>query len=498
MCWGMWRSFLTAWVLPATTAKRTQHLPLRRALTAHLVAVALTWALMVILPHWANPYGSGSVSSVLTELRDTVGQYVLDWQRDPWQSLDSLMRLVIPIEVGLLGLTLVIMPWGARDESFRGSYVHTLRRVWLQTTHVIPIVLLLGGVAIGLASAERAWWRDHPIPTGRPKLALAPELSPGDSGYENARLEYDVAKRQYDRQMLEFEKRWQAWSQTVPWYVGVLPDLMVWGWLLAATWFLGAVLRAVGAPRTVLPVTRSPMCEACGYSLIRMGTDCRCPECGEPVGRSLGLDARSGVVWEHRSKEGRLKAWWRCGIEAVFHPTRLGRQVRLSSQGDDHRRFLLLHLPFVLGMGFFGFLAYGRTGLTTSRPFIEPMLILVEYITVFGVGGVVGTVLLTNLAALLAAAWYGLLTRRNLMPGSIQVACYLSGYLALMIGFAAASGAAVATLHDDRFFRTTAQFLQIGEGALAVSIWLMPNLIWWILYFVLVFRGTAAIRYANR
>jgi hypothetical protein len=149
-------------------------------------------------------------------------------------------------------------------------------------------------------------------------------------------------------------------------------------------------------------------------------------------------------------------------------------------------------------MGFFGFLAYGRTGWTPSRSLVEPMLILFEYITVFGVGAVVGAVLVTNLAALLAAGWYGLSTRRNLMPGSIQVACYLSGYLALMIGFVAVSGAAVATLHYDRFYRTPAQFLQIDEGALAISIWLMPNFIWWIIYSVLVFRGTRATRYANR
>ena len=116
----------------------------------------------------------------------------------------------------------------------------------------------------------------------------------------------------------------------------------------------------------------------------------------------------------------------------------------------------------------------------------------------YGSFSVIAAVLLTSLAALLGSAWHGFRGRRNLMPGAIQVACYLSGYLTLCFVFAAASGTTVVTLYDSGFYADWTRILRIDDGFLAFFSWLVPNTLCLIVYFVLVIRGTAATRYANR
>ena len=78
------------------------------------------------------------------------------------------------------------------------------------------------------------------------------------------------------------------------------------------------------------------------------------------------------------------------------------------------------------------------------------------------------------------------------------MACYLSGYLTLCYLFAAGSGTAVVTLYCSSFFAGWARTLRIDDGFLAFLSWFVPNMLCLMVYFVLVVRGTAATRYANR
>ncbi len=496
----MWTSLVTAWVLPATTATRTQHLPLHRAFVAHLLAAALVPILVVILTVSANSYSpfSISISKLSTQLLEVFGFLVLDLQRDPSGIILSLLGQGLAVEVGFLALAVLLMPWGARDERIGATYRHALRRVWLQSAHAIPIVLLVGSVAIALAGAERAWWRENPSPTGSPKLPLTPELTASDPGYAEAQREYEAARRQYQRQSLKHRQNIAAWSRTVPWYLGSQGGMIASVALMASLWGLWALVRALGADRTVLPLVRAPTCEHCGYSLTGMPMESRCPECGEPVEESLGAGARSGTIWERRTEVGRLPAWWRCFLGTLFQPTRFARHLRLVSPENDYRSFFALHLPLIFCFGAAGFLACILAAIANVMLFFSSEQFLMTTGVIYGSFSVIAAVLLTGLAALLGSAWHGFRGRRNLMPGAIQVACYLSGYLTLCYVFAAGSGTVVGTLYYYSFYVDWARVLQIDDVALAFLTWLVPNVLMLIVYFLLVLRGTAATRYANR
>ena len=495
--WGMWTTLVTAWVLPATTARRTQNLPLHRAFVAHLLAVALVLILMEVLTVSSNRY-LASISHFSTEMLEIIGYLILDLQRDLSGTILSLLGRGLSIEMVFLALAVFLMPWGACDERLSATFRHSLRRVWLQTTHAIPILLFVVSVSFVLAGAQRAWWRGHPAPTGSPAYPVAPELTPSDPGYADAHREYEAALRQFQRQHLEHRQEIAAWVRTVPWYIGPPSGIIQSVALLASLWGLWALVRALGADRGVVPMVRAPTCEGCGYRLTGMPMESRCPECGEPVVESLGPDARSGTIWERRAEVGRLQAWRRCFLGTFLRPRRFGRQLRLGSPKTDYRNFLALHLPLIFCFGAAGFLAGILATITNVIVFFPSMQVLLTAGGTYGSFSVIAAVLLTALAALLGSAWHGFRGRRNLMPGAIQVACYLSGYLTLCFVFAAASGTTVVTLYDSGVYAGWARVLRIDDEFLAFLSWLVPNVLCLIVYFLLVVRGTAATRYANR
>ncbi len=168
----MWTALVTAWVLPATTATRTQHLPLHRAFVAHLLAGALSLILIVITTICDDPYSSPSmnISDISTALLEVFGFVVLDLQRDPSGIILSLLGQGWALEVGFLALAVLVMPWGARDERIGATYRHALRRVWLQSAHAIPIVLLFGGAAVALPAPSARGGRNIACQEGCPRF----------------------------------------------------------------------------------------------------------------------------------------------------------------------------------------------------------------------------------------------------------------------------------------------------------------------------------------
>ena len=109
-----------------------------------------------------------------------------------------------------------------------------------------------------------------------------------------------------------------------------------------------------------------------------------------------------------------------------------------------------------------------------------------------------GALALALFAAGTVGTIYSIRQKRNLIPGSLQIASYLMGYLLFWAIFGAASGFAMIEADNVRWFNTLAQTTGIHRDILVTLSWLFPNLVCLVGYFALVARGTSAARYANR
>jgi len=109
-----------------------------------------------------------------------------------------------------------------------------------------------------------------------------------------------------------------------------------------------------------------------------------------------------------------------------------------------------------------------------------------------------GTVVFTLAGTMAIGTFESLRQRRNLLPGTMQVACYLAGYLTLWALFGGASAVIVFAMEEERWFHVLQQWTGVYRDMLATSAWLVPNLAWCVMYFVLLARGTAGAQYANR
>jgi hypothetical protein len=98
-------------------------------------------------------------------------------------------------------------------------------------------------------------------------------------------------------------------------------------------------------------------------------------------------------------------------------------------------------------------------------------------------------------AALLVGIGYWFRDKRNLLPATVQAACYLNGFLALWILFATMFGAGLV-LVNERVFQW-ARDLNLSGDFILFMIWCTPNVVCLVLYFALLVKITAATRYAN-
>ena len=451
--WPVLAVFLTAWLLPATTARRTAHVSLMNAWLIHLLAAFLTILLIMLLVTWAEPGRGGlDIDEALVQFLYIFMQIDQQFARQPYVSSATLAGITISIEIGFLLLALLVMPWGAHDEPMRESYRNALRHTWLRTAHFIPCVLLVGIVGLALYHMEFEWRRTNP-------------------------------------------RYWYPWEH--PWYVEYSAPIIVQTAFIAALWLMWGLFRAVRTSRHIPPIERPPICDVCGYNLTTMSMESRCPECGEAVETSLGPAARPGTVWQRRGELGRWAAWWQCSVAALFRTRKLGRQLRVVSPGTDHRRFFALHLPVVFCIGAVGIATFALFEDGVGMFVDEPAVVLM-IMSMFGCAYVVGAVAFANLAAVVVGIVESLRCRRNLLPAAIQIACYLGVYLTAWALFAAVSGVAIVVLGEAYWFHALESLSGIYRDDLVGFTWLLPNAACGIWYFVLVARGTAATRYANR
>ena len=488
--WPAIATLLTSWLMPATTARRTAHVSLGKAYGIHWLVVLLTTGVVFVLGSVAAAdYGRGSVLRVLAEVSKLLDEISDDIAQNPSTSIAVIAGIVVGVELLFVVLALLATPLGARDEPMRSSVANALRRTWLQTPHLLPAAVLIGACLIGVSAAVISWRSGNRTPDVRfPDPPSPPTNQPPKS---QAWKNYEEALRAHHEETLAL---WNAYRRGLPWYVDHDEELMTYGCFAVATWFLWALFRSVAARRAGPPIERPPLCEACGYNLTAAPMDGRCSECGQPVAMSLGPDVRPGVAWQRRREIGRWRAGRQCAQDAVFRPTSFGRQIQLTADGSDHRRFLVLHIPLFFLVGAFGVLCFALIDFR-GRPFREPEVVYI----VAPLLGYISAVLLLIIVlgtTWLVALYYRFADGRNLLNASTQMAVYLSGYLG---GCGLISALFAAVMGELRpIFQALRDLTGIAWEALAFLAWSLVTAVWIVGYVSLVHRGTAATRFANR
>ena len=471
--WPAWVAFLTAWWLPATTAERTNHFSLGWALLLH--AVGWVFGTIMLLAS-----GGGDVPWVIRRLlwggRSLVpGMIVL---------------FVASIELGSLILALLAMPWGARDEPIGASLRHSLRRTSLATPVVLMGILVAGVMFVQLFEARRQRGKQWDALKGSYMAARGARIRAGNMASAERRRKLVAAEAAVTEQFNAFTK-----GQSGPWYRRYGDEMI--GYILFATgtWVLWGLFRAVGARRDVRPVVRTPMCESCGYDLRGAEPDGRCPECGELVADSLGPGARPGAIWERRRDAGRLRAWWRTLFDAIRRPTWFGRQLRRTATPSDHRRFAVLHLAplFVIGTaGLWAVYLVDQGQLPVDR---EPAV-------AWALGPCVGycsaaaAIILPVLAAGGMGIWCRLRGEHNLMSCFMQAACYLSGYVFLIV--VVLLSAFLAIVEAEMLIWRVGRWPDLQVDRVMIALFVGIPLILVIGYIWLLARTARGFRYANR
>ena len=426
--WSVFPSFLTCGILPATTARRTNHVPLRQAYLLHFVAALLGVFVVEVLIAWVQV---GTPADVVAVAQMFVARLsaILNWllgqlSERPKTIVLSALGIALLIDLGFLGVAYLVMPWGAHDEPLGASFRHALRRAWMQTPHVVLIIATVGAIGVPLSRWDRAWRASYSIPIPSPDTLPSPPVPPkGAPRDSQAWRDYRKALRECNRAWQEQQEAVDRWGaelrRSQPWYLGFNEAIAVDAGFLSALWFVWGLLRSVGAPRVVPAVERPPRCDACGYNLTTIPMESRCPECGEPVAASLGPDARPGTPWQHRELD-RLTAWRRSWGEAVRDPVRFGRMLRLTTPGVDHRRFLAIHLPLVFLIG-----AASPSMTFWAVEGHSPIPNEIEFILIggpiFGTACTIGALALSLKAATLTSLLYYRQDRRNLIGCSPHV-----------------------------------------------------------------------------
>ncbi|MFH0983031.1 MAG: hypothetical protein V2A79_16045 [Planctomycetota bacterium] len=486
--WSAGLCLFTCGILPATTARRTGHIGYTWAFAIHFLAAAIAVPLLLVLAETADRWEFPTLEWASKQLMFLARSIATEFDRSPRLALGASAAFIAVIELVFVMLAFVAMAWGARDESAWVSFGHALRRVWLHTTHLLWIAILLCTLLIGLVALPWPMGRITPPKLPHRPLSTTPPDSLEWSAYNKAMEEYELKKNRYSYTVTYLDRGGHGW-------IGRHRDEIIWvTGLTAGTWWFWALFRGVGAYRRTPPILRPLLCEACGYNLTGATLAGRCPECGEPVAASLGPDARSGPLWTRRSAVGWRRAWWRCCVDPMVKPYEFGRQLQFRTASVEHRRFLMtcMLLAFLIGclcaVGWYA--AIPRLGDGVGHESLWLTALLVGW---FAAGGV-------PLLASFAAVGVGIGHRqRNLMAGAMQAACYLGGYVLLWLVFSVIGSIIIVGAWEvtPDALRRVARMLSINTASLGLGAWVLLNLVGLLIYLRLVAKVTAGTRYAN-
>lgn len=500
----VWTAPFTVMLFPRWTARRFHGIRPLAAWLVHLAGLGLLGLATMWLLGRSEAGQLPGWDDIVHATVVVLDQLALETERNIGPFAAVVAAWAVGLEIAVVGLAFAVSAWGARDEPLRASFGHAVRRTWLISAGAWIPVLVAGFSGVRLDELRSHWYTSAPSLTPATPVAppVYPTIPPTDPNYSKAMAEYQQAFAAYQTAVAPSAaqwRAWQTWQARQPWYIRHAELLIALLGFIAGAWFFWAWLRGVGSPREVAAHRLDPMCEACGYNLTTLPLEGRCPECGEPVMNSLGPAVRPGTPWDMagRLHTPAVPAWWRCFSLAMREPGRFARSMRAAPPTPRHRSFMAWTLSLVFVIAFasipLAIILVGPGGELYDH-FAEFLLSS----SMFALTCVVGAVLVSCLAALLVGGLMGHRQGRNLLPVAMQMACYLSGFLVCWEIIAAAVSILTIALGESGFFEAADAATGIWQGFLVMFTWLAPNLVCAGVYLLLLTRGAAAARYANR
>ncbi|MBN1513014.1 MAG: hypothetical protein JXB13_13445 [Phycisphaerae bacterium] len=248
-------ALLVHWLIPGRFGPHLAAGSTARACLATIVSLSFVVGAVIVheiqeerrfaRPHVASPYSRSSSRERLAEeiLRGAAQSTGANWS---WMPFIGVASTPLLIELGLLIFATALMPWAAGGDRAWSVWKRSVRNVHWSLTILVPVAAV---VAV-LACINVNW--DH----------------------------------------------WQRWPDAVIISIGIVVFLTP-VILLLRMWFVGAH-RYVGPPDGPAFAPREPLCDACGYAIVHLPLETRCPECGLPVRESLPGGRRRPTPWVER------------------------------------------------------------------------------------------------------------------------------------------------------------------------------------------------------
>ena len=472
---------------PAATARRANGLSILWVFLLHAISLVGSAVAIFVLAAWDDSIWWDRDVWALTFKR-AVGVFEAVTRADVYELAVAALYVglvVVLTELVFVALAMWGMIWGARDESMWRSFGHACRRSWLQSPHVLLLIILVGSWQTYLCDAENSWETTfYEACQSRPD---SDRYFTQEGGTSQPTGVYYVSTRAF----------WDAQTQARPWWSTQKDALIAAAYIGGSLWFLLAWLAAVGAGRPVKPRSLDPMCDSCGYSLVGASDDGRCPECGRLVMDSLGPDARQGPVWLHRKHIGYLRAWWLTGWQLVKGPSAFGAQLPVVTPQTAHRGYWLAHLPVAALIGAVCIAGAVIVDESLEDVLRRPQLLPLVLLAGFAYGMALFLLLTFGSAILAALRWFGG-SRRNPFIVAMQMSAYAAPYTLFCLFVAAVMVIACFALAEAGAWRYCQRVTGITRDTCSLFVWIIPTLSAVVPLFFMVGRGTKAGRYANK
>lgn len=279
-------SLLTYWMRPRRVGPHLAMGGFAAAVAAGLLSLAVSAAIVCMISAW----GPGGLAVGAEGLRKTVAWHVLVLAESSigsnWGWLQVLFIFAIPLEILIIcaGFGLLLFPWAADGDTLSSAMKRSVKIALWSLTLLIPLSV--------------AWTLVHRLLSG---IAATGMSTPGDSLIEG--ILYNTMARApngWAANALNDEGKLICY--------GLLPVFCVIAYL--RLYFSGAA-RYVGPARGPGFVPRSPLCRACGYSLVGLPWGSKCPECGQLIELSLkGAELSELALGRTTDLHGYLRLQW--------------------------------------------------------------------------------------------------------------------------------------------------------------------------------------------